>query len=63
VADSGSLWPGGTVYYQIVTGSGDQSNIATAISTFNSDFSGAVQWVNGTGSCERRSKNGPQSAA
>jgi hypothetical protein len=50
VASSGSLWPSGTVYYQIVAGSGDQSNIATAIATFNSDFTGAVQWVNGTGS-------------
>jgi hypothetical protein len=50
VADPGSLWPGGTVYYQIVNGSGDQGNIGTAITTFNNDFSGVVQWVNGTGS-------------
>jgi hypothetical protein len=50
VADPGSLWPGGTVYYQIADGSGDQANIGTAITTFNNDFTGAVQWVNGTGS-------------
>jgi hypothetical protein len=50
VADPGSLWPGGTVYYQIASGSGDQANISTAITTFNNDFTGVVQWVNGTGS-------------
>jgi hypothetical protein len=47
VADPGSLWPGGTVYYQIVNGSGA---VNTAITTFNNDFTGVVQWVNGTGS-------------
>src|ERR1700733_9698788 len=47
VADSTSLWPGGSVYYQIVNGS---AAVNTALTTFNSDFTGAVQWVNGTGS-------------
>jgi hypothetical protein len=50
VADPGSLWPSGIVYYQITNGSGDQTNLSTALTTFNSDFTGAVQWVNGTGS-------------
>jgi hypothetical protein len=47
VADPGSLWPGGKVYYQIITGS---SAVNMAISTFNTDFSPTVQLVNGTGS-------------
>jgi hypothetical protein len=47
VADPGSLWPGGVVYYQVVNGS---SAVSTAITTFNADFAGVVQWVNGTGS-------------
>jgi hypothetical protein len=44
-----TLWPrvGGvaTVYYYIEPTSGDTSNLTTAISTFNSDFSGLIQWV------------------
>lgn len=53
VINSASLWPkvGGvaTVYYQVASGSGDQANITTAVSTFNSDFSGVIQWVESTG--------------
>ena len=49
VADPGSLWPGGNVYYQIASGSGDQNTINAAITLFNSEFTGVVQWVNGTG--------------
>jgi Astacin (Peptidase family M12A)/Divergent InlB B-repeat domain len=45
VADPGSLWPGGTVYYQIAAGSGDQTTINAAITLFNNEFTGAVQWV------------------
>jgi hypothetical protein len=47
VADPGSLWPSNTVYYQITNGS---SAVTTAITTFNNDFTGVVQWVLGTGS-------------
>ena len=50
VADPGSLWPGGTVFYQIAGGSGDLANINAAITTFNNDFTGVVHWTNGTGS-------------
>lgn len=47
VADPGSLWPGGIVYYQITNGS---SAVSAALTTFQSDFYPTVQWVNGTGS-------------
>jgi hypothetical protein len=47
VADATSLWPSGTVFYQVVSGS---TNLNTAITTFNNDFPGVIQWVNGTGS-------------
>ena len=47
VADPGSLWPSGIVYYQITSGS---TAVNTAISTFNTDFSPTVQLVNSTGS-------------
>jgi hypothetical protein len=50
VADPGSLWPGGIVYYQIDSSSGDMAGITTAIDTFNADFTGVVQWQKGTGS-------------
>ena len=49
VAYSGYLWPKvdgvATVYYQINSGSGDQTNINAAITQFNSDFPGLIQWV------------------
>ncbi|MFZ0688858.1 MAG: FG-GAP-like repeat-containing protein [Acidobacteriaceae bacterium] len=50
VADAGSLWPGGVVYYDdggCITNS-TCPNLAQAISTFNKDFSGAVQWAERT---------------
>ena len=54
VANAASLWPKvsgvATVYYQINGSSGDVANIDTAISTFNGDFTGVIQWVEGTGS-------------
>ena len=50
VADAGSLWPGGVVYYD--DGGCINNNLcpglAQAISTFNTDFSGAVQWTKRT---------------
>lgn len=49
VATPGELWPqvGGvaTVYYYIEPASGDQTNLTTAIDTFNADFPGVIQWV------------------
>ena len=49
VATSSELWPKvsgvATVYYYIEPASGDVSNLSTAISTFNGDFSGVIQWV------------------
>ena len=51
VADSGSTWPGAVVYYDdggCIAG-GTCPNLAQAISTFNSDFSGVVQWTEQTG--------------
>ncbi len=54
VAGTGNLWPqvGGvaTVYYQINGASGDVTNINAAITQFNADFPGVIQWVNSTGS-------------
>jgi hypothetical protein len=47
VADPGSLWPGGIVYYQITNGS---SAVTSAIGISNADFSGVVTWMSGTGS-------------
>ena len=49
VADPGTTWPGGTVFYQIASGSGDTANIGTALTTFSNDFGTVVQWMNGTG--------------
>jgi hypothetical protein len=53
VLNPASLWPKvsgvATVYYQVVSGSADTANISNAVSTFNADFSGVIQWVNGTG--------------
>jgi Astacin (Peptidase family M12A) len=48
VADSGYTWPGGIVYYEIQNGS---TNLTTAISTFNADFHGVVQWEDNTTAC------------
>ena len=49
VAYASYLWPKvngvATVYYQIDPNTGDLANIDTAISQFNSDFSGLIQWV------------------
>jgi len=54
VASAASLWPKvsgvATVYYQINGLSGDVTNIDAAVSTFNGDFPGVIQWVEGTGS-------------
>jgi len=50
VADSGSTWPGGVVYYDdggCITG-GTCMNLAQAVNTFNSDFSGVLQWTEKT---------------
>jgi hypothetical protein len=49
VADSVSLWPGGIVYYQIDSSSGDMTGIMAAIDKFNADFTGVIQWQEGTG--------------
>ncbi len=50
VADTGSLWPSGVVYYDDsgCIGGGTCPNLAQAISTFNTDFSGVVQWTERT---------------
>jgi hypothetical protein len=47
VADSGSLWPGGVVYYQINNGS---TNLTTAINTFNADSGSSSTHNSATGS-------------
>ncbi|MGA7522014.1 MAG: M12 family metallopeptidase, partial [Acidobacteriaceae bacterium] len=50
VADSGSLWPGGVVYYDdngCIAGN-TCPGLAQAVSTFNTDFSGVVQWTERT---------------
>ncbi|HZR58614.1 MAG TPA: choice-of-anchor D domain-containing protein [Terriglobales bacterium] len=51
-AYSSYLWPKvgdiATVYYVIDPNSGDVSNINAAISQFNSDFTGVIQWVQRT---------------
>jgi hypothetical protein len=49
VADPGSLWPGGIVYYQLANDT-DQANISTALTAMHNDFYPTVQWVNSTGS-------------
>lgn len=49
VADSGTTWPSGVIYYQIVNNPSG-SNWTTALTTFNSDFSPYVTWQEGTGS-------------
>jgi hypothetical protein len=46
VADSGSLWPGGVVYYQINNGSTD---LTTAINTFNADSGSSSTHNSATG--------------
>lgn len=38
------------IYYQINGSCGDVSNINAAITQFNADFPGLIQWTNGTGS-------------
>ena len=52
VAYPSYLWPKvngvATVYYTIDAQSGDVSNIQAAITQFNSDFSGIIQWVKRT---------------
>lgn len=49
VAYASYLWPKvdgvATVYYQINSSSGDQTNIGAAITQFNLDFPGLIQWV------------------
>ncbi len=54
VVGTGILWPQvagvATVYYQINGASGDVTNINAAITQFNNDFPGVIQWVNSTGS-------------
>jgi hypothetical protein len=49
VAYAQYLWPKvngvATVYYVIDSGSADTDNINTAISTFNADFTGIIQWA------------------
>ncbi len=46
VADPGSLWPGGIVYYddQGCIAANTCPNLAQAVNTFNTDFSGGVEW-------------------
>jgi hypothetical protein len=46
VADPGSLWPGGVVYYddQGCIAGNTCPNLAQAVNTFNTDFSAVVQW-------------------
>ena len=50
VADAGSLWPGGVVYYDDNGCIADNQcpNLAQAVNTFNADFSGALQWTERT---------------
>jgi len=48
VADSGSTWPGGVVYYEIENGS---ANLAAAINTSNADFTGVVEWEDNLTAC------------
>lgn len=50
VADANSLWPGGVVYYDDggCIANNQCPGLTQAISTFNSDFSGAVQWTKRT---------------
>lgn len=49
VAYASYLWPKvsgvATVYYEIDPNTDDSANINTAISQFNSDFTGLIQWV------------------
>jgi hypothetical protein len=50
VADPGSTWPSGVIYYDdggCIAGS-TCPNLAQAISTFNADFPGVVQWTQRT---------------
>jgi len=50
VADLGSLWPGGVVYYDdggCIVGN-TCPNLAQAVNTFNTDFAGTVQWTEWT---------------
>ncbi len=50
VANAGSLWPGGVVYYDDggCINNATCPTLAQAISTFNTDFSGVVQWTERT---------------
>ncbi len=50
VADAGSLWLGGVVYYDDNGCIADDEcpNLAQAVNTFNADFSGALQWTERT---------------
>jgi hypothetical protein len=50
VADPGSLWPGGVIYYDdggCIAGN-TCPNLAQAVNTFNTDFAGVVQWTERT---------------
>src|ERR1700683_4835822 len=50
VADPGSLWPGGVVYYDDggCIANSTCPSLAQAVNTFNADFSGALQWTERT---------------